>query len=159
MNRKYKTGSPRVFQQPRHQIFMKFYDSKKNAISCHLMIEALKKTPQTAAGFYRVPSRRSPTGLAASEELCKVERCGGIFGAQLQHVLVSLQQSIERWNAKIPPQKNGRINISKLRLIRMEEWSTGWFGGKDPGSFEEGKTLTSIQVMCNIMKKWFCNRF
>lgn len=147
-----KLEVPRVFQQPRHQIFMKFYDSKKNAISCHLMIEALKKTHPRLLGrclprsFPVVPFGNGFGGKP--EELCKVQRCGGIFGAQLQHVLrEDMQQNIERWNAKLQTDQNGG----------MEYWMI--WGEKIREALKKEKTLTSIQVMCNMMKKWFCNRF
>jgi len=60
------------------------------------------------------------------EELCKVQRGGGIFGAQLQHVLVrTCNKTLKGETQKSPKKMEGYINISKLRLIRMEEWSTG----------------------------------
>lgn len=145
MNRTYvKLEVARVFQQPRHQILMKSYDSKKK---CHIVSfndwSLKKKHPRLLQVFTSflpvVPQRK----CLRHQRNCAKCRDAGEF-LELNFNMSSWGHATKHWKVKRQksPKKSWKDKYFKIQMmIRMEEWSTGWFGGKDPGSFEEGKNI------------------
>ena len=129
-----KLEVPRVFQQPRHQIFMKFYDSKKK---CHIVSfndwSLKKNTPQTAGEvFTSFLPRRS-----FWQRVWRQTR-GTVQSAEMRGNFWSSTSTCPPWGHAT---KHWKV---KRKTPDWSEWRNGVLddlGGKDPGSFEEGKNI------------------